>query len=129
MVNIRLLPVRLATDDLALTWTGGYSMSGIENWLLVPVLAITILSIFYIYNISCCCLRMTCCCASYCSACVWMSCCCASYCSAYVWMSCCCDSYYAACAYNHCYCATNNSFNSLILSSRLITYDSCDGIV
>ena len=113
MVNVRMLPVRLATDDFALTWIGGYSVSGIENWLLVLVLAITISSIFYIYSISCCCLPMTCCCASYCSA--------------WVWMSSCCDSYCVA--YNRRFCAFNNSFNSPISSSRPLTCDSGDGIV
>jgi hypothetical protein len=84
IVKVRLLSVRLAIDNLTLTWTKGYSVFGIENWLLVPILAITISSIFCICSISYCCLRMT-----YCYA---------SYCSTYVWMSCYCSSYYAPCA-------------------------------
>ena len=129
MVNVRMLLVRLAINDFALTWIGGYSVSGVQNWLLVPVLAITISSIFYICSISCCCLWMSCCCASYCSACVWMSCYCASYCSAYVWMNSCCNSYCAACVCNRQCCASNNSFNSPISSSRPLTCDSGDGII
>ena len=129
MVKVRLLPIWLATDDLALTWTKEYSMSDIENWLLVPILAITNSRIFCICSISHCCLWMTCCCDSYCSAYVWMSCYRDSYCSAYIWMSYCYDFYSSKCPYNCCCYAFSNPFNSSISPSRARTYECKDGIV